>query len=493
MNTITLTLYNNLRISGAGFGLLEQIEMALTIPNPQWLKNQRAGRYNGNTPKNLRYYRIDGDDIIAPRGFMKQAYLLGKEYGAVKIEDQRLTLPEVEFAFTGKLRDYQDEACGETLKRDFAIIISPTASGKTIIGSYLIAKRRQPALVIVPNKRLLYQWVEEAAGFLAISPENIGIYGDGYRKLGKSGLTIGIINTVAQYSTELAPHIGNIIVDECHHAASPTWRQALSVFMSKYMTGMTATLERSDGTERVVSIFIGETVHKVDPEKLKEDGYILDVEPIYRSTGFNFGDDKAHSEWKKRKPVDDPLINDRKAYSKLLKAWKNEEPITASNSYVSMMDALVQNPPRNRLIVQDVIAELGKQNGNAGVCLVLSERIAHCEALSGLLQESEVKAAYLHGKMPEKAQKEVVSMMKRGEIFVVAATGQMVGEGFDCKRLSSLFVATPIKFSGRMKQYLGRVMRPDEGKEKPRVYDYVDSKVGVLRIQGKHRRKVYEG
>ena len=53
------------------------------------------------------------------------------------------------------------------------------------------------------------------------------------------------------------------------------------------------------------------------------------------------------------------------------------------------------------------------------------------------------------------------------------------GEGFDCRELSILFLATPIRFNGRLLQYLGRVLRLAPGKDKAKVYDYVDP-VGVL-------------
>ena len=52
-------------------------------------------------------------------------------------------------------------------------------------------------------------------------------------------------------------------------------------------------------------------------------------------------------------------------------------------------------------------------------------------------------------------------------------------------------MATPIRFSGRVLQYLGRILRPAAGKKGARVYDYVDVKVGVLRSAAKHRQKVY--
>jgi superfamily II DNA or RNA helicase len=76
-------------------------------------------------------------------------------------------------------------------------------------------------------------------------------------------------------------------------------------------------------------------------------------------------------------------------------------------------------------------------------------------------------------------------------VTVLIATGQLIGEGFDCKNLSTLFLATPIRFSGRVIQYLGRVMRPAPGKTKARVFDYVDVKVAALQAAARARLKVY--
>jgi superfamily II DNA or RNA helicase len=76
-------------------------------------------------------------------------------------------------------------------------------------------------------------------------------------------------------------------------------------------------------------------------------------------------------------------------------------------------------------------------------------------------------------------------------VKILVATGQLIGESFDCRELSTPFLATPIKFGGRLLQYLGRVLRPAPGKDKAKVYDYVDKEVGVLRAAGEARRRVY--
>jgi superfamily II DNA or RNA helicase len=65
------------------------------------------------------------------------------------------------------------------------------------------------------------------------------------------------------------------------------------------------------------------------------------------------------------------------------------------------------------------------------------------------------------------------------------ATGQLIGEGFDCSRLSTLFMATPIKFNGR-------VLRPAPGKSKARVFDYIDINIPILVASAKSRQKVYK-
>jgi len=73
---------------------------------------------------------------------------------------------------------------------------------------------------------------------------------------------------------------------------------------------------------------------------------------------------------------------------------------------------------------------------------------------------------------------------------VVIATGQLVGEGFDCRYLSTLFLATPIRFSGRVLQYLGRILRPAPDKDMARVYDYVDRHVETLVKAAAARHKI---
>jgi superfamily II DNA or RNA helicase len=141
-----------------------------------------------------------------------------------------------------------------------------------------------------------------------------------------------------------------------------------------------------------------------------------------------------------------------------------------------MLSELTENPERNTLIAGDVAREAG--NGG-GVCLVLTDRKAHCETMVKLLEGRGVKAEMLTGDLRSGERQKVVDALNAGKVKVLVATGQLIGEGFDCREFSTLFLATPIRFNGRLLQYLGRVLRPTPGKERAKVYDYLGP-VGVL-------------
>ncbi len=115
----------------------------------------------------------------------------------------------------------------------------------------------------------------------------------------------------------------------------------------------------------------------------------------------------------------------------------------------------------------------------------------HCETLKGLLRGHGIRSELLTGDINGKEREKIVYRLNNGQVKVLIATGQLIGEGFDCKGLSTLFLTTPIKFNGRVIQYLGRVLRPARGKKRAVVYDYIDSKVGVLAASAKSRQRVY--
>ena len=448
-----ITINNRLELSDVPKKLYQDVCSRLTLNNPKWLENNKMGRWNGNTPKHLRFYeKTDNSGLIAPRGFTRQLINMAHKHNiSYRIEDQRRILPEIDFTFCGKLKPFQEQAVNDILSRDFGTLSAATGSGKTVMALYIIADRKQPALIVVHTKELLNQWIDRIVAFLGIPKDEIGIIGAGKKTIGKQ-IMVATVQSLYKCADQISQHIGHLVVDECHRTPSRTFTEAVTAFDSKYMLGLSATPWRRDKLSKLIYWHIGDVVHEVDKTALIKNGDILKAEVVTRETNFN--------------TILDPSLE-----------------------YSKMLSELTQDVERNRLIACDVAAEARKRKG---ICLVLSDRKAHCKAMQSLLkQEFKTKSDLLTGDTPAKERPAIVDRLNKGKVKVLVASGSLLGEGFDCKGLSTLFLTTPIRFDGRVLQYLGRVLRPAKGKAKPKVFDYVDSRVGVLRTSAKARQKVY--
>lgn len=454
MFSLKIVISNKAFLQGVPEAFERVLTERLTFPNPKWIENDRMGRWNGDTPKVLTCYERTRDGLILPRGrgYARQLLLLCRRHGIrYHLEDQRRTLPEADFAFQGQLRPFQDEAVRAVLGRDFGVLSAPTGSGKTVMSLALVAQRKQPALIVVHTRELLQQWVDRIHSFLGIPKDEIGIIGGGEQRIGDR-TTVATVQTLYKCADQVAPHIGFLIVDECHRAPSRTFTEAVTAFDSRYMLGLSATPYRRDRLSGLIYLHLGDLVHEVPRESLLQAGDILPVEVVTRETNF--------------------------------RTWRD-----ASEEYATVLSELTEDPDRNNLIAADVAMEA---LNSEGISLVLSDRKAHCEALRGLLRAKGIESELLTGDVANGERQGIIDRLNQGEVKVLVATGQLVGEGFDCKGLSTLFLTTPIKFNGRVLQYLGRVLRPASGKQKARLYDYMDEKVPVLKASAKARERVFE-
>ena len=450
---MNIKLSNDLILTQIPDPLIAEIRDRLTFTNPAYTEAEKMNRWTGNLDRELKFYRAKNGGLQIPRGFTGHLISMAKRAGIpFQIEDRRRILPEVDFQFAGELRDFQQEAMDNLIKYDFATLPAPTGSGKTVIGLALVAARRQPALVIVHTKELLNQWIDRIETFLGIPRSEIGVIGAGKKTIGER-ITVGIVNSVYSSAGEIREHIGHLIVDECHRTPSRTFTEAVSAFDCRYMLGLSATPYRRDGLSRLIFWHIGDVHHEIKAEDLQETGDILKVKAIQRFTNF--------------------------------RSWAD-----ATTEYPQMLAELTKDNERNELITSDVIREA--DNGG-GICLVLTDRREHAVRLVTRIRSGGIRAEMLTGELPAKERQGIVDRLNTGAIKVLVATGQLIGEGFDCRELSTLFLATPIRFDGRVKQYLGRVMRPAPGKDQAVVYDYVDSEVGVLRASARQRARVYGG
>ncbi len=454
MATFTITISHNLQLENVPSEIMEILTGRLEILNPKWIENERMKRWNRGTPKSLRFFdRVGSSGLWIPRGYMRQLVLLCRRHKInYEIDDRRRSLPPKNFSFKGRLRPFQQKAVDEMLAKDFGTLSSATGSGKTIMALYMVARRRQPALIVVHTKDLASQWTERIETFLGIPAPKVGLIGSGKKELGDK-ITVALVQSLYKCVEEIADHIGFLVVDECHRCPSRIFTEAVTGFDARYMLGLSATPWRRDKLSKLIFWHLGDVHHEVDKAHLVETGDVLPAEVIVRETNF--------------KPFYDPV-----------------------NEYSKMLSELTADTDRNVLIASDVAQET---LNCGGICLVLSDRKAHCENLQSLLKyRFKIDSELLTGDLNLRERQKVIERLNQNKVDVVIATGQLIGEGFDCKNLSTLFLATPISFSGRVLQYLGRVLRPAPGKKMARVFDYIDIHVETLTKAAQSRQRVYE-
>lgn len=450
---ITLTLSNKLKLDGLPETIRDELVEKLTFLNPKWLENDRMGRWNRGVPKTLRFFRRSGKGkLIIPRGYIRQLILLLNQHQlAWTMVDQRRSFPTHSLAFKGALKPFQQRAAEVMLAKEFGTLCAPTGAGKTVIALYMIAKRGQPTVIVVHTKDLALQWRRQISAFLGIPEKEIGLIGAGKQRIGEF-LTVGLVQSLYRRADAVSKKCGFIIVDECHRSPSRTFTEALTAFDAKYMLGLSATPWRRDGLSKLIFWHLGDVHHEIEKESLVQTGDVLAAEIMLRETDF--------------RPFHDPV-----------------------NEYSKMLSELTADDRRNRLIAADVHQAADQQ---PGVCLVLTDRKKHAEILNALFKyKYKLSSAILTGDLSAKQREEVLEQLRQDRLQVLVATGQLIGEGFDSKNLTTLFLATPIRFDGRVLQYLGRVLRPAPGKEKARVYDYVDVHVDVLVAAARARQRVY--
>lgn len=445
---------NACALHGTPPDLGSEIREQLSVTNPRWLDAKKYGRRKRVfLPRFLRFYQEDQDGALqVPRGFLSQVQQLAEEHGEpVDVQDNTRLLSEVDFDFRGSLRPYQIEAVEDVLSRPMGTLSAPTGSGKTLVALAAIAERRQPALIVVHTRELAEQWKDRAARFLDVSKPEIGFIGADRKDVGER-LTVATVQSLYKCAHEVSPYIGFLLVDEAHRAPSRTFSEAVAAFDARFLLGLSATPWRRDRLSKLIYWHLGDLAHKVESEALRESGDLLRPEVVWRQTAFQTD------------------LNPREQYS-------------------SMLSELTQDQARNELIAGDVAEVVSK---DAGVVLVLSDRKAHVEALASLLEARGIRTATLTGDLSQKARTEALEAVTTGRVRVLVGTQQLVSEGLDFPALSALFLATPIRFDGRLIQSMGRVLRPAPGKERAVVFDYEDVNVGVLRNAARARARVYQ-
>ena len=417
--------------------------------NPEFYKAQAMRFTVWDKPRVIGCAENYPNHIALPRGCLEAAMTLLRDNGIrCDVHDERFVGDAIDIEFIGKLRIDQEAAVAAMLHHDAGVLSAPTAFGKTVVAAALIARRGVNTLVLVHRTELLKQWQARLQSFLNVGKGGLGTIGGGKAKL-SGRIDIAVMQSLSRQGevNSLVENYGHVIVDECHHVGAVSFDAILKHVKAKYVLGLTATPIRRDGQQPIIFMQCG---------------------PI-RYTAAN--------------PESAP--QDMEVFARTLDTRIDLPPEAGIQD---VFHHLVTDVVRTATIATEI--EHAYWQGRK--VLVLTERIAHLEAISSALSGKDFAPLVLHGRMSMKQRAALITALDTlppDAPRILLATGKLVGEGFDHPALDTLVLAMPISWKGTLQQYAGRLHRAHTTKTEIRIIDFVDTgHPALLRMWDKRQR-----
>ena len=423
-----------------------------------------------NLPRVISCSEITDDYLILPRGCEESAidFLRGNN---VDVEIQDKTNPGLPIAveFNGQLYPEQEQAIEVLARYRCGTLYATTAFGKTVTAAAMIARKKVNTLILVHTKALLDQWRKRLLEYLMTDFQPEGQpKGRGRRKKFQQFGALSSIENTLNGKIDIAllqscindnvvkPFVreyGMVIVDECHHAPAFNFERILCEVNARYVYGLTATPIRKDGHQPIIFMQCGEIRYTSDSKAQQ-------IQQSFRRL--------------------------------LIPRFTSHRNLNADgNNYAQIIDELIENESRNRLILDDVASNIAEGR----TPIILTARTAHVDLLTNQCRKICQNVIRLVGNDSAKAKREVITQLNAipaNEPLVVVATGKYVGEGFDLPRLDTLMLAMPVSWKGLIAQYTGRLHRNYPGKNETRIYDYIDLRVPVCDSMYRKRLQGYK-
>lgn len=345
------------------------------------------------------------------------------------------------------IREHQLNAFVHAMQRRRALLLSPTASGKSLIIYTLFRQlhdfQNLKGLIIVPTTSLVEQLYSD---FEDYSSENgFDVEGSVHRiyqgrdKHTDKKLTISTWQSLYQMPKEYFAQFDYVIGDEAHLFKAQSLASIMTACVNtKYRIGLTGTL---DGTK----------THKLVLEGLF--GQVYKV-----TTTKELIDKKQLSEFEIKCLV-------LKHTEEMCKEMKDK-------SYQEEIEYLISSESRNKFI-KNLAVSLGTNT------LVLYQMVdKHGKILYDLIRSTEKignrKVFFVHGGVETEDRENIRKIMEIENDAIVVASFGTFSTGINIRNLHNIIFASPSKSRVRNLQSIGRGLRQNKGKERATLYDIAD-------------------
>ena len=213
MSTFKVTVGSKLTVEHPTQQVFDYCREKLVLPNPDFHKKERMGKWTGNTPREIVLFERMGDSVLLPFGCLNDLWqTFGKE---CTFERDMSPLRHVSYQSHINLYPYQEKAVNEALMMRNGVIVMPCGAGKTQTGLELVARIGGRALWLTHTQDLLNQSMNRARSVFDIPFGTYGKITAGKVDVG-TGITFATVQTMAKVDlSDLRYAFDVIVVDEC--------------------------------------------------------------------------------------------------------------------------------------------------------------------------------------------------------------------------------------------------------------------------------------
>ena len=335
-----------------------------------------------------------------------------------------------------KPRDYQIDAVYDALRYNRKLLISPTASGKSLmiyaITRYFVSKKHK-VLLVVPTTSLVEQMFKDFEDYgWDVKNHCHRIYA-GRERTNVNEVTITTWQSVYNLDRGFFEDYDVIIGDEAHLFKSKSLIGIMDkLHHAKYRFGFTGTLDGTQTHKWVLEGLFGPSYKVTHTKQLIEQGHLsqLDIQCVVLK-------------YKPRK----------------------------FDTYEDEIQFLIGNEKRNKFLC-NLALDL---KGNT---LMLYSRVeAHGKILYEMINKNvsrDRKVFFIHGGVDAEDREVVRKITEEQTNAIIVASYGTFSTGINIKNLHNVIFTSPSKSRIRNLQSIGRVLRKGKNKTKAKLYDIAD-------------------